>query len=233
MSEGVRTWGLRLLALGIAIGFWFSASFEDREVLSERTIEASVSYSRPRGYVILDPVRTVNVRVRGSSKQVRQLNPYMVDVQVDLTREQEGLATVNLGPENVLMPEGLEMMAIDPNFIRVELEREASQRIAVVPEIVGEPEPGSRRTDDPEVFPNQVLVTGPVSLLAKTRSLSTRPISLDGRRETFEETVAVVAPDPLIQIVQPSKVSVRVPIEPPAETNPDDGAGPARKEEGP
>jgi YbbR domain-containing protein len=229
VNESVRTWGLRLLALGIAIGFWFSASFEDREVFSERAVEASVSYNRPRGFVILDPVRTVTVRVRGSSKQVRQLNPYMVDVQVELTQAQEGLATVPLGPENVLMPEGLEVVAIEPNFIRVELEPETSQRIAVVPEIVGDPAPGSR-VDEPEVFPNQVLVTGPVSLLAKTRSLGTRPISLAGRSTTFEETVAVVAPDPLIQIVQPSKVSVRVPIVPPKQKPPDDSAPEAQKD---
>jgi YbbR domain-containing protein len=122
VNESVRTWGLRLLALGIAIGFWFSVSFEDREVLSERAIEASVSYNRPRGFVMLDTVESVNVRVRGSSKQVRQLNPYMVSVQVDLPGA-EGQATVNLGPENVLMPEGLEVVAIDPNYIRVELEK--------------------------------------------------------------------------------------------------------------
>jgi YbbR domain-containing protein len=227
VSDGVRTWGLRLLALGIAIGFWFSVSFEDREVLSERAIEASVSYNRPLGFVMLDPVKTVSVRVRGSSKQVRQLNPYMVDIQVELPVA-EGLATVNLGPENVLMPEGLEMVAIEPNVIRVELEREATRRIAVAPEVVGEAAPGSK-VGEPEVFPNQVLVTGPVSLLAKTRSLRTRPIRLDGRNATFEETVAVVAPDPLIQIVQPTKVSVRVPIEPAPETT-QDGAAPARKE---
>jgi len=214
VNESIRTWGLRLLALGIAIGFWFSVSFEDREVLSERAVEASVSYNLPKGFVILDPTGTVTVRVRGSSKRVRQLNPYMVDVQVELPRAQEGLATVNLSPENVLMPDGLTVVAIEPNEIRVELERETSQRIPVVPEIVGEAAPGSK-VEPPEVFPNQVLVTGPESLLAKTRSLRTRPVSLDGHDTTFEETVAVVPPDPLIQIVQPSKVSVRVTIEPP------------------
>lgn len=230
MSESVRTWGLRLLALGIAIGFWFSISFEDREVLSERTIEASVSYNRPLNFVLLDPPGTVNVRVRGSSKQVRQLNPYMVSVQVDLPGA-EGQATVNLGPENVLMPEGLEVMGIDPNTIRVELEPEATRRITVVPQIVGEPAPGSR-ADKPEVYPNQVLVTGPASLLARTQSLGTRPISLAGRNATFEETVPVVSPSALIQIVQPSKVSVRVPIEPRDFEQPpqDDSAGEARKE---
>lgn len=230
MSESARTWGLRLLALGIAIGFWFSISFEDREVLSERTIEASVSYNRPLGYMMIDPPGAVNVRVRGSSKQVRQLNPYMVSVQVDLPGT-DGQATVNLGPENVLMPEGLEVVAIDPNTIRVELEPEVTRRITVVPEIVGEPAPGSR-ADKPEVYPNQVLVTGPASLLARTRSLGTRPISIAGRNATFEETVAVVSPSALIQIVQPSKVSVRVPIEPRdfQGTPQDDSAGEAQKE---
>ncbi len=230
MSESIRTWMLRLLALSIAVGLWFSVSFEDREVLSERAVEASVSYNRPRGFVVLDPVQNVTVRVRGSSKQVRQLNPYMVDVQVDLGKAAEGLATVNLGPENVLMPEGLEVVAIEPNLVRVELEREISQRIQVDPEIIGEAVAGST-VSEPEVFPNQVLVIGPASLLSKTKRLRTRPVNLDGHGATFEETVPVVSPDPLIKIMQPSKVSVRVQIErPQTPATPDDGAPKAQRD---
>jgi YbbR domain-containing protein len=225
MSDSARTWSLRLLALGIAIGVWFSVSFEDREALTERLVEASVSYNRPRGFVILDPVPTVNVRLRGSSKLVRQLNPYQVDVQVELAQTEPGTVSVNIGPENVLMPEGLEVVSLEPNTIRVELERELSQRMPVVPHLVGEPAAGAV-ADEPEVFPNQVLVTGPESLLAKIQSLSTRPVNLNGHALTFEETVAVVPPDPLIQVVQPSKVSVRVPIRQP---EPADSAGEARK----
>jgi YbbR domain-containing protein len=214
VSESIRTWGLRLLALGIAIGLWFGVSFEDREEMSERLIEASVSYDRPRGYVILDQVQSVAVRVRGSSKQVRQLNPYMVDVQVELPQAPEGIVTIDLGPENVLMPEGLQVISIEPNLIRVELEKEVSQRIPVMADIVGKAAAGAK-VDEPEVFPNQVLVAGPESLLEKTEVLHTRPVNIDGRTSTFEETVAVLPPDPLIQIVQPTKVSVRVPIQPP------------------
>ncbi len=214
MNESARTWSLRLLALSIAIGLWFNASFEDREVLSERSIEASVSYNWPRDFVILDQVQNVNVRLRGSSKQIRQLNPFMVSIQVELTQPQAGLVTVNLGPENVLMPEGLEVVSIAPNTIRVELEREVTRRIPVLAEIVGRPATGAR-AEEPEVFPNQVLVSGPESLLAKVRTLRTRPVNIGGRAATFEETVAVVQPDPLIQIVQPSRVSVKVPIQPP------------------
>src|SRR5947209_20118877 len=118
MNESVRTWGLRLLALAIAIGLWFSASFQDREALSERVVEASVSYNRPRGFVILDPVGSVNVLLRGSSKKVRMLNPYQVNVQVELTQSQKGSFSVSLGPEDVQVPEGFEAVSGNPNVIR-------------------------------------------------------------------------------------------------------------------
>lgn len=213
MSEGVRDWGLRLLALGIAVGVWFNASVEDRLVSSEKLVEANVSYNRPRGFVVLDPVGSVNVRLIGSKRAIRQVNPYMVDVQVDLTQRQAGPVTVNLNRENVLAPEGLEVLSIEPNTIQVEIEQEVSQRLPVVPDIIGKP-PAGIVFDEPEVFPNQVLVTGPESQVARVQSLSTAPIDVTGHASTFEETVAVVPPNPLIQIVQPSKVSVRVPVQP-------------------
>jgi len=213
MSEGSRDWGIRLLALGIAIGVWFNASVEDRLVSSEKLVEANVSYNRPRGFVVLDPVRNVNVRLIGSKKAIRQLNPYMVDVQVDLSQRQDGPVTISLGQDNVLAPDGLDVVSIEPNTIQVELEREVTQRLPVVPDLIGSP-PAGTVFDEPEVFPNQVLVTGPESQFLKVQSLSTAPIDVTGHLSTFEETVAVVPPNPLIQIVQPSKVSVRVPVQP-------------------
>jgi YbbR domain-containing protein len=214
MSAGAQIWGLRVLALGLAIGLWFNFSFEAREAPAERLVEAAVSYNRPRGYIILDPVHNVNVRVRGSSKAIRRLSPFQVDAQVDMSRFQEGSFTINLGPENVLMPENLELVSIEPSVIRVEIEKEVTQPMPVVPKLTGEPAAGAT-LEEPVVLPNQVMVNGPVSRIAKAGTLSTQPISLDGHGLPFEATVPVVSPDPLIQIVQPFKVLVRVVLTPP------------------
>jgi YbbR domain-containing protein len=213
VNETLRTWGLRLLALGLAIGIWFSASVEDRLVSSERQVEASVSYNRPRGFIILDPVQSVNVRLIGSKRAIRELNPYMVNVQVDLQQRQEGTVTIDLSEEDVLVPQGLEVVSIEPDTIRVDLERETTLRVPVIPQLIGRPAEGAA-LEEPEVFPNQVLVSGPESRVERIEALTTRPISLNGRSATFEETVGVVSPDPLIQIVQPATVSVRVPMKP-------------------
>ena len=215
----MRTWGLRLLALGIAIGIWFNASVEDRLVSSEKVVEASVSYNRPRGFVILNSVQNVNVRVSGSKKSIRQLSPYMVDVSVDLGGQRPaGIATIALTPDNVVVPDGLEVVSIEPNTIRVDLEKEVSQRLPVVPKLEGEPA-GGATTGKLEVSPNQVLVIGPEPILSRIDSLTTRPIVLDSRTSSFEEPVEVIPPDPLVQIADPptGKVTVTVPIQPPAE----------------
>ncbi|HTQ79212.1 MAG TPA: CdaR family protein [Thermoanaerobaculia bacterium] len=225
MSERLRTWGLRLLALAIAVALWYGVSLEGRETMTERIIEASVSYNRPRGFMILDPVQSVNVRLRGSSKKVRTLNPYLVNVQVDLNQSQKGTFSVGLGPTDVQLPEGFEVVSIDPNVIRVELDREVTQRLPVRPQLVGEPI-GGATVGEPEVLPNQVMVSGPESLISKYDWINTRPISLDQHDRTFEEPISVIPPDPLIQVVQPSKVTVRVPIEPPS---PESGATAPKK----
>jgi YbbR domain-containing protein len=214
VSDHARTWGLRLLALAIAGAMWYSVSLAGRETLTERLVEASVSYNRPRGFVVLDPVQSVNVRLRGSRKKVRALNPYQVNVQVELTQSQKGTVTVSLGPEDVQVPEGFEVVSIEPNVIRVELDREVTQRLPVRPQLVGEPAAGAI-PGEPEVLPNQVQVTGPESLISKYEWINTQPIHLDGHALTFDETISVVPPDPLIQVVQPAKVNVRVPMEPP------------------
>jgi YbbR domain-containing protein len=214
VNEWARTWGLRLLALGIAIGIWFNASVEDRLVFSEKVVEAGIAYNRPRGFMVISPVQSVSVRLSGSKKAIRQLSPYTVQVQVELSQRQVGLNSITLESENVLLPDGLEVVGIEPRTIRVDLEKEGTQRVQVIAKTVGKPAAGSV-AGEPEVLPSQVLVNGPEPMLARIKSISTRPVSLDGHALTFEESVEVVSPDPLVQIVQPLRVTVTVPITPP------------------
>ncbi len=211
MSDRRRIWGLRVLALTIAIGIWSRVSLEEREETTEKLVEAGVSYNLPRGYLVLNQVQNVLVRLRGNRKAIRGLNPYMVDVQIELAPTGPETVTVQLGADNLLMPEDLELVAIEPNAIQVELDREVTQRVLVEPRLKGKPVLGTK-LGEAEVFPNQVLVSGPEKRLSRLLSLPAQQISLEGHGETFEEEVSVISPDPLIQVVQPSKVTVKVPI---------------------
>ena len=211
-QRGASLWGLRLLALFAALAVWFSASFVKREKLSEKLIDATVTYNPTRGIIILDPIQTVKVRLRGPDRQIRALAPHVVDVVIEVSGPATGILDVHLDESNVLRPVGLEVVAIEPNSIPLRLDREKTQMLKVSPRLVGEPAAGAEPLS-PIAHPEMVQVSGPESLLAGITAVTTSPISLDGHALTFTQTVSVVPPNPLVRIVQPSVVTVEVPMQ--------------------
>ena len=224
MTERTSLWGLRLLAIFAAILVWFFASVGKRERLSEKLIDAAVTYNPPRGLILLDPVQSVKVRLRGPDRRIRNLAPFVVDVLVELADTDPGTVDLHLGPENVLRPEEVEVVSIEPNTLRLRVDREGQRRLPVLPRIVGEPAAGAE-PHTPTVTPGIATVAGPQSLIASLASVTTSPISLDGHALSFSQTVPVVAPDPLIRVLEPTTVTVLIPMETP-DAGEDAGAEP-------
>ncbi len=212
MSDERNLWGLRILSLALAILIWFFVSVEKREPQSDRVVDANVTYKTAPGFVVLDPIQAIQVRIRGTQTQLRSVNPFLVDAQVELPAAQVGPREVVLGSEHLSLPSGIEVVSIEPNVLRLELDREISDLLPVEPRLEGEPAAGAiART--PEAIPSEVLVRGPESRLRSVGALSTTPVDLTGHALDFEERAAVVSPDSLIKVVDPLLVTVRVPME--------------------
>lgn len=209
--RGASRWGLRLFAVLAAAVVWFSASFVKRERLSEKLIDATVTYNPARGIIILEPLQTVKVRLRGPDRQIRTLAPHVVDVVIEVATTTTGTFDVQLDEHNVLRPEGLEVVAIEPNSIPLRLDREKTKMLKVSPRLIGEPAAGAEPLS-PLAHPDSVQVAGPESLLAGITAVTTSPINLDGHAISFQQTVSVVPPSSLVRIVQPSVVTVEIPM---------------------
>lgn len=219
MSLNGRLWGLRILALTMATLLWFFGTLETREQESEKVIEASVTYSTPRGLILLDPVQRVKVRLRGRTSKVRSLNPLAVDVLVALGENRRGPVEVTLGTENVIVPEDIEVVSIEPNQLELRLDREVTQTLPVKFKLMGEPAAGAR-VQEVNVSPDRVQVVGPESRLRSIQWLTTSNVNLNGHALDFDETVAVISPDPLVKVLQPTVVTVHVPMSPPSSNLP-------------
>ncbi|MCZ6726698.1 MAG: CdaR family protein [Acidobacteria bacterium] len=223
MSDARSPWGLRLLALALAGLAWFTFSGEKREPLSEKLIEASVRYDTPRNYLLLEREETVRVTARGPLSKIRSLTAPLVDVWVKLP-EEEGELQVALGEDHVILPEGLELVSVVPNVIKVRLDTHTTRFVPVVADLQGEPAAGARVLSS-RVMPNTVFVAGPASRVAALEQVMTLPIDLAGHARDFEEEVAVRPPEPLISIQEPQIVNVIVQlaipnVEPNEETAP-------------
>jgi len=221
VTDRARRWGLRLLAVIGALTVWFFSSVEKRERISEKVVDASVTYNLPRGTILLDPIQTVKVRLRGPDRQLRNLSPWAVDVVVDVREAVVGgIDVAHLSPDDVERPDPLEAISVEPNSVPVRLDVEVVRVLPVVPRIVGEPAGGSV----PGVVstrPENAQIRGPQSLIANLDSVTTSPVTLDGHAFSFDQTVSVIPPDPLVRIVQPAAVIVRVPMMVPDPDSPD------------
>ncbi len=215
MSERRSLWGLRLLALGLAVLAWFLATADRRESRTDTTfVEPFINYTTGEDMMILESVEKVRITIRGTSSQIQNLNPFQVSVGVDLRDAEKGAREVNLTKRDVLLPEGLEVDFIEPQSFPVVLDRIVQEIRPVEANLVGEPAAGAVVLDD-EVLPPQVLISGPESVVGEVQSLLTSPVTLDGHALDFEVRAQVVSPNSKVQIVQPIVVTVRVKLEVP------------------
>ncbi|MDH3403149.1 MAG: CdaR family protein [Acidobacteriota bacterium] len=211
MNDSRGLWGLRLLALGLAGLAWFIFSGEKREPLSEKVIDAAVRYDLPESFLLLERVEMVRVSARGPLSKIRSLTAPFIDVFVDLPA-QEGVQQVALGSDQVILPEGLEVVSVEPNVIEVTLDRLATRFVPVEATLAGEPAAGARVLST-RVVPNKVLVAGPASRIAALEGVNTLPVDLSGHARDFEMEVAVRPPEPLINIQEQPTVNVIIRLE--------------------
>jgi len=209
-EERKRTWGLKLLAIALAVTAWVALTVKKPENVSEKTVEASIRYDNFPNLILKDKLEKVTVGIRGPESKIGQANSTNVSVTVELKNPAKGIFEVPLTQDNVILPdEDLEVISFDPNIIPLELDREARQLIRVRAQLEGEPAAGAV-VEHAEVIPPSVLVRGPESELQKVTALTTTPVSLTGHALDFREQAAVLPPHPLISVVQPAVVTVQV-----------------------
>jgi YbbR domain-containing protein len=178
--------------------------------------------------VIINPRQSIDVTLSGPRETINRVNPFDVSVQVDLRQAEPGTQAVNLTAENVSLPQGLRVDSIQPSSVDVTVDRLVSRQVMVEPDVRGEAAAGATRGAI-EVVPPEVTVTGPESQLANLTSLKTAVVSLEGHALSFEESVAIVTPENLtVREIQPSRVSVRIPL---SIATPGDPAEPPRRSE--
>lgn len=214
MSGSASLWPLRLLSLAIAVVLWFLYSYSGREqTLSERAlVDVPVTYNTPQGLVLLNPQSEVSIRVSGNEEAIRNLNPFQVAAVIDV-EPRAGIQEIVLGEENVSRPPGIDVVSISPDRLSLQVDREMTKRLRVIPAPRGEPAAGAEEGEY-HVEPEYVTVRGPKSLLER-RDRILAPVSIEGKAISFTQPVTVDTQSPLIQVQGSSTVQVRVELKTP------------------
>jgi YbbR domain-containing protein len=208
-----HNFGMKVVSLGLAALLWLSVSAQRLEQVSVRSFDVPISFVEiPRDLIITRASRdSVNVRLRGRVSRLRELSSGNLEATLDLSGSRGGEVTIP--PQALNVPEGVEVLSIEPSRVTFELEPRRQKSVPIRPFFVGELPPGyGYDQSEVTIDPSNALVSGPASLMSDVSEVATERIILSGRTEPFRQRVAVVSDSPLVRVVDPANAVVSVMI---------------------
>jgi YbbR domain-containing protein len=154
----------------------------------------------------------VTVRLKGPQSILRALTPQTLQATVDLGDVRAGQVSVILRPQTFDVPQGVEVVSINPPKLLFSVEQRRQKVVPIRPFVIGEAADGSR-VIDVTATPSEALVSGPLSTIREMSEVATERIILTGRNESFDISVGIVSDRPLVRIADPVNTRVSVLIE--------------------
>jgi len=118
----IQNLGLKMLSVVLAIGLWFGVA---RSPVAEVEINVPIVFQRVPEKLEIQSlnVTEAQIRVRGPERLISRLRSTDVSAHVDLAAVVSGSRTFDLTPDSVHVPEGLEVVQVNPAHVTVMMER--------------------------------------------------------------------------------------------------------------
>jgi YbbR domain-containing protein len=188
----VENKGLKALSLLLAILLFIVSR---QPVIDLRLVGVPIEYRglSPGVKIVGAAEQAVSVRLSGPRDIVRSLSPNQLLVIADLSGKEPGERVVQLRMDEGFLPDNVKVMQIEPASIRIKLEPNLTKRLRVEAQLSGKVAEG-REIYGIELYPREVEIEGPQSVVSKMERVLTEKVSLDGRDADFQTSVEVEIP---------------------------------------
>jgi YbbR domain-containing protein len=180
--------GLKVVSLVLATCAWFFVKGITSDWRPINGVPLEIK-AKPGLTVLATSAATVNVTVRGTREDVRQVSRQDLSAVVDLTGDdRRGPITVRLSPSSVRHSRRVQVTEVDPAEVTVNVDEMIERDLPVQPQFGGELPP-NLSVERVITQPETVTVRGPKTLLNGMANIATLPIDVTGRRTSFRERV--------------------------------------------
>jgi YbbR domain-containing protein len=204
--------GLKFLSIALATLVWWMVAGQ-RE--AERSLRAPLEFrSIPDQLELVgEPTGLVDVRLRGTTGALAQLQSSEVVAVLDLKGARPGRRLFHLLPGDVAVPTGIKVLQVTPATLSLTFENAAVRTVPVVPDVDDEPAAGfevGKVTSDPPL----VEVAGPSSAVSDVTEATTEPISIRGATRSVVDTVTIGLEDSSVRLRSQRTAAVTIEIRP-------------------
>jgi len=209
-----RDWGLKLVALVLAIGLWFYAVGEE-SVEVERMVPLEIHVQNKQMSVLKASVKNVRVKLVAPRTRISEIASEDIHAKHVVGQEVKtaGDYSFRLEAREIRVPSpGIRVLEINPSVVVVTLDEVIVQKLLVKPNFVGEPAYGYKvKEAEIRIDPNALLVEGPKGKLEKMDAILTERIDLVGRIRSLRRTVKLDLPEGLRPLSE-EMIDIMIPI---------------------
>ncbi|HKV38908.1 MAG TPA: CdaR family protein [Blastocatellia bacterium] len=184
--------GLKVLALLITGVLWLSVA--SRPVSEVTLHNVPIELANPPRSPNLIPSKydtlSASVSLRGPRDTLDMLRSNQLTVIADMTGIEPGVRVIPLKLDRTHLPANVEDVEIDPQRIRVTVEREMTKDVPIKPRFDGDPKEGYE-VRGWHISPSEIQIVGASSQVRGITEVSTETVGLTGRNSSFSELVAI------------------------------------------
>jgi YbbR domain-containing protein len=209
----LHNFGLKVLSLLLAAGLWFLLSHEEP---AEVALRAPIVFQNVPAYLEISTqsIPEAQIRVRGPSRIIRQLQANEVHAQIDLADAKPGERTFDLTSQQVRHPPDVAVVQIVPSQLHLAFDTRMTREVEVHPRVTGTFADAEQITRV-EADPPRITIIGPRHHVEKVDAATTDPVDATGTRGSAVFTTNAYVPDPLVQVEQPTSIRVTVVVQKP------------------
>ncbi len=148
-------------------------------------------YKLPEGLTLVGPpLKEIEVRVQGAQSALESLSLNRPMYRLDLSSVTIGVESIPINPDMLQMPEGVKITRVNPAYLTVRVDRRLKKQVPVMISVSGKPA-ANFYVDDLLAKPSEVMMCGPETVLGSIYAISTKPIDINGRTESFKKETAL------------------------------------------
>lgn len=209
-----RNRGLKLISLVLAFVLWLILIPEEK-TYSERTLAVPLeTWGLPADMELVErPAAIVEVAIRASNRLLNEVSPADITARLDLERASIYQELYPLNTSTVTVPQGVEVVGISPNLVRLKLEKTQQMDLEVAPMVVGKVAEGFRIAKI-EVTPARVPVKGAESKIKARDRLTTSPVDVSGLSRSATLEADIILPRSELRLATPlTRVRIDITLE--------------------
>ena len=152
------------------------------------------------------PVNGLKVRVSGSKRNLEALAEIKLKYELDLSGIKRGVQTIPVDPKRIPLPKDITFIEVTPSRLTLTVEKAIQKSVPVTLSITGKPAAGFKVTRA-VTNPERVTLGGPETVLIPVEKVTTKPVDVTDRSESFKKEIALDLAEH-IEIISPAQMIV-------------------------